>query len=77
MIAEFGNGDARSSLNTLEIAVLNGKKTGKKIVVDESILNQLINTKSLRYDKKGDEHYNLISALHKSMRNSDVDAVVY
>lgn len=77
MIAEFGNGDARSSLNTLEIAVLNGKKTGKKVVVDESILNQLINTKSLRYDKKGDEHYNLISALHKSMRNSDVDAAVY
>ena len=77
MIAEFGNGDARSSLNTLEIAVLNGKKTGKKVVVDQSILNQLINTKSLRYDKKGDEHYNLISALHKSMRNSDVDAAVY
>ncbi len=77
MIAEFGNGDARSSLNTLEIAVLNGKKTGKKVVVDESILNQLINTKSLRYDKKGDEHYNLISALNKSMRNSDVDAAVY
>ena len=73
MITEFGNGDARSGLNTLEIAVLNGKKTGKKIVVDESILNQLINTKSLR----GDEHYNLISALHKSMRNSDVDAAVY
>ena len=44
MIAEFGNGDARSSLNTLEIAVLNGKKTGKKVVVDKSILNQLINT---------------------------------
>lgn len=77
MIAEFGNGDARSSLNALEIAVLNGKKTGKKVVVDESILNQLINTKSLRYDKKGDEHYNLISALHKSMRNSDVDSAVY
>lgn len=77
MIAEFGNGDARSSLNALEIAVLNGKKTGKKVVVDESILNQLINTKSLRYNKKGDEHYNLISALHKSMRNSDVDAAVY
>lgn len=77
MIAGFGNGDARSSLNTLEIAVLNGRKTGKKVVVDQSILNQLINTKSLRYDKKGDEHYNLISALHKSMRNSDVDAAVY
>lgn len=77
MIAEFSNGDARSSLNTLENAVLNGKKTGKRVVVDESILQQLINTKSLRYDKKGNEHYNLIAALHKSMRNSDVDAAVY
>lgn len=77
MIAEFSNGDARSSLNTLENAVLNGKKTGKRVVVDESILQQLINTKSLRYDKKGDEHYNLIAALHKSMHNSDVDAAVY
>lgn len=77
MIAEFSNGDARSSLNTLENAVLNGKKTGKKGSLDESILQQLINTKSLRYDKKGDEHYNLISALHKSMCNSDVVAAVY
>lgn len=77
MITEFSNGDARSSLNTLENAVLNGKKTGKRVVVDESILQQLINTKSLRYDKKGNEHYNLIAALHKSMRNSDVDAAVY
>lgn len=70
MIAEFSNGDARSSLNTRENAVLNGKK---RVVV----VQQLINTKSLRYDKKGDEHYNLISALHKSMRNSDVVAAVY
>ena len=76
-IAIFGNGDARSSLNTLEIAVLNGKKSGKTVVVDDDILSQLIDTKSLRYDKHGEENYNLISALHKSMRNSDVDAAVY
>ena len=76
-IAIFGNGDARSSLNTLEIAVFNGKKSGKTVVVDDDILSQLIDTKSLRYDKHGEEHYNLISALHKSMRNSDVDAAVY
>lgn len=76
-IAIFGNGDARNSLNTLEIAILNGKKDGKTITVDEDILKQLINIKSLRYDKKGEEHYNLISALHKSMRNSDVNAAVY
>ena len=76
-IAIFGNGDARSSLNTLEIAVLNGKKSGKDVVIDDAVLKQLINVKSLRYDKHGEEHYNLISALHKSMRNSDVDAAVY
>lgn len=70
MIVGFSNGDARSSLNTLENAVLNGKK---RVVV----VQQLINTKSLCYDKKGDGHYNLISALHKSMRNSDVVAAVY
>lgn len=76
-IAIFGNGDARSSLNTLEIAVLNGKKSGKDVVIDDAVLKQLINVKSLRYDKHGEEHYNLISALHKSMRNSDVDVAVY
>ncbi|NRO90447.1 Replication-associated recombination protein A [Lactobacillus helveticus] len=76
-IAIFGNGDARSSLNTLEIAVLNGKKSGKDVVIDDEVLKQLINVKSLLYDKHGEEHYNLISALHKSMRNSDVDAAVY
>ena len=53
------------------------KKSGKTVVVDDDILSQLIDTKSLRYDKHGEEHYNLISALHKSMRNSDVDAAVY
>lgn len=76
-IAIFGKGDARSSLNTLEIAVLNGKKSGKDVVIDDEVLKQLINVKSLRYDKHGEEHYNLISALHKSIRNSDVDAAVY
>lgn len=76
-IAIFGKGDARSSLNTLEIAVLNGKKSGKDVVIDDEVLKQLINVKSLRYDKHGEEHYNLISVLHKSIRNSDVDAAVY
>lgn len=76
-IAEFGNGDARNSLNTLEIAVLNSPKKGQTVTVNDDILKQLINTKSLRYDKHDEEHYNLISALHKSMRNSDVDSAVY
>ena len=74
LIAQFANGDA---LNTLEMAVLNGKREGKKVTITEQDLSQLINTKSLRYDKHDEEHYNIISALHKSMRNSDVDAAVY
>lgn len=77
MIAEFANGDARSALNTLEMAVTNGEiKAGKTSVTMET-LKQCIGKKSLLYDKKGEEHYNLISALHKSMRNSDPDAAVY
>lgn len=77
LIAEFANGDARMALNTLEMAVLNGEREGHEVTVTEAGLYQLINTKSLRYDKNGEEHYNVISALHKSMRNSDVDAAIY
>ena len=77
MIAEFANGDARTALNTLEMVVLNADMEGQKIHVEKKHLEQCINRKSLLYDKKGEEHYNLISALHKSMRNSDVQASVY
>lgn len=77
-VAVFANGDARMALNTLEMVVLNGEitKEGSIRVTDEG-LAQCINRKSLLYDKSGEEHYNLISALHKSMRNSDPDAAVY
>ena len=77
-IAVFANGDARMALNTLEMAVLNGEITpeGSIVVTDEG-LAQCINRKSLMYDKAGEEHYNIISALHKSMRNSDPDAAIY
>ena len=77
MIANFANGDARTALNTLEMVVLNGEKNGEEIHVTKEHLEQCINRKSLLYDKKGEEHYNLISALHKSMRNSDVQASIY
>ena len=77
MIAGFSNGDARVALNTLEMAVLNGAITHDRIVVDKETIEQCINQKSLLYDKKGEEHYNIISALHKSMRNSDIDASIY
>ena len=59
------------------MAVLNGDSDGPKVRVSEEMLEQCLSRKSLLYDKKGEEHYNLISALHKSMRNSDPDAAVY
>lgn len=77
MIANFANGDARTALSTLEMVVLNGTADGEKTIVTAETLEQCISKKSLLYDKKGEEHYNLISALHKSMRNSDPDAAVY
>ena len=77
LIANFANGDARTALNTLEMAVLNGRYEGDRIFVDRDLLEQCTSKKSLLYDKNGEEHYNLISALHKSMRNSDPDAAVY
>ncbi len=77
MVANFANGDARNALSTLEMVVLNGDSDGNKIKVTRETLEQCTSKKSLLYDKKGEEHYNLISALHKSMRNSDADAAIY
>ena len=77
MIANFANGDARVALSTLEMVVLNGETDREKTTVTKEILEQCTSKKSLLYDKNGEEHYNLISALHKSMRNSDVDAAIY
>ena len=78
IIAKFANGDARNALTTLEMVILNGdiNKNGD-ITVTKDTLEQCISKKSLLYDKNGEEHYNIISALHKSMRNSDPDAAVY
>ena len=78
MIARFANGDARTALSTLEMAVLNGELDHSgTVTVTKETLEQCTSKKSLLYDKNGEEHYNLISALHKSMRNSDPDAAVY
>ena len=77
VIARFANGDARSALSTLEMVVLNAELDGEVLRVTDETLAQCTSRKSLLYDKKGEEHYNLISALHKSMRNSDPDAAVY
>jgi len=77
-IARFANGDARTALNTLEMAVLNSKMDENAVIcVTEETLSECMNRRSLLYDKNGEEHYNLISALHKSMRNSDPDAAIY
>ena len=77
-IAVLANGDARAALNTLDMAVLNGEiQPDGSIVVKEEVLEQCVGKKMLLYDRNGEEHYNLISALHKSMRNSDPDAAIY
>ena len=69
-LAEMSGGDARTALNTLEFASNINRKIDKKIIKEAF-------QKSLAYDKNGEEHYNIISALHKSMRGSDADAALY
>lgn len=77
-IAAFSNGDARGALNTLEMIVFNGQLDSDGVIrVTKEMAAQCMDRRSLLYDKNGEEHYNLISALHKSMRNSDPDAAVY
>ncbi len=71
MIARFSNGDARMALNTLE-ACLN-----QRVEVTEELVKKVLQKSHLLYDKSGEEHYNIISALHKSMRGGDADAAVY
>ena len=76
-IAEFAGGDARFALTTLDMIITNGKTKEGIIEVTKEDIEELLNKKSLLYDKNGEEHYNIISALHKSMRNSDPDAAAY
>lgn len=77
-IAVFSNGDARNALGALETAVANSSfSSDGRPFIDEKTLSSVLGRKALIYDKNGEEHYNIISALHKSMRNSDPDAAVY
>ncbi len=81
-IARYANGDARAALNLLELAVHTAPRSdrgsGEPVaLVDLGLVEQAAQRRSLLYDKSGEEHYNIISALHKSMRNSDPDAAVY
>ncbi len=77
IISEYANGDARTALNTLEAAVADSPSADGHVTVTKDAVADCISRKSLLYDKSGEEHYNIISALHKSMRNSDPDAAVY
>lgn len=76
-LAVYANGDARIALNILELAVSLSRGRGKEPVLSTDDLESALQRKILQYDKGGEEHYNLISALHKSMRNSDADAALY
>ena len=77
-IAVFANGDARAAFNTLETAVTAASRDEEgSALITETVIEDAIQRKMLLYDKAGEEHYNLISALHKSVRNSDPDAALY
>lgn len=78
VIANFANGDARSALATFDMVINNGEiLEDNTINITDEIIKECLTKKTLMYDKNGEEHYNIISALHKSMRNSDPDAAVY
>ena len=76
-IAVYANGDARSALNLLELSVGAAPVVNDERQLSTPLVQQAIQRRMLLYDKSGEEHYNLISALHKSLRNSDPDAAVY
>ncbi len=78
IIADFANGDARVALTTFDMIITNAEVSDDGTLrVDQEIIEECLMKKPLLYDKNGEEHYNIISALHKSMRNSDPDAAVY
>ena len=76
-MARFSNGDARSALNLLQLTVSSAQQPAGRPRIDHALLEKVLTNKMLLYDKSGEEHYNLMSALHKSLRNSDADASIY
>lgn len=76
-LANLANGDARTALNTLEIAAKTAPKKKDSVIITEELVAKALARTHLMYDKGGEEHYNIISALHKSMRGSDADAALY
>jgi putative ATPase len=81
LIASYSSGDCRSAYNTLEVAAQlaeeSNTRTGAAKHIDKALAAEAVQQRVLMYDKSGEEHYNLISALHKSVRNSDPDAALY
>ena len=77
MIASYSSGDCRSAYNTLEVAAQLALSDSAKKHIDRALAGEAVQQRVLMYDKSGEEHYNLISALHKSVRNSDPDAALY
>jgi len=75
LIASYSSGDCRSAYNTLEVAAQLAQAGTKHM--DRALAGEAVQQRVLMYDKTGEEHYNLISALHKSVRNSDPDAALY
>ena len=75
LIAGYSSGDCRNAYNTLEVAAQLAQEGSKHI--DKAVATEAVQQRVLMYDKSGEEHYNLISALHKSVRNSDPDAALY
>lgn len=73
-ISELSEGDARDAYNALELAIISAKISEHQIIIDEKLAEEAIQQKFIRYDKGADGHYDAISALHKSLRASDVDA---
>src|SRR5208282_4773838 len=84
-IASYSNGDARTAYNTLELCARSAKPSASSTTdetpaprkITRELLEDVLQRKVLRYDKAGEEHYNLISAVHQSVRNSDSDAALY
>jgi len=76
-LASYANGDARSAYNILEVAANLARAAGPETIITREIVQEALQQRILLYDKSGEEHYNLISALHKSVRNSDPDAALY
>jgi putative ATPase len=77
LIAGYSSGDCRSAYNTLEVAAQLAQSGEARKHIDKALATEAVQKRVLMYDKSGEEHYNLISALHKSVRNSDPDAALY